>query len=192
MARHKAFDEAAVLERAMDYFWQHGYEKTSIQDLVKHLGVKAQSLYNTYGSKRDLYQAALRHYIAKSSAVATLEQTPSGKAAIVKVFRDALDGIARADCRKGCLIANTAVELGPHDPEIAAWIEQERLRAEKAYLSALVRAREQGELPERHQNLVALARYLHNAHSGLMVTAKTVRDMAVLEDIVQVTLSIFD
>jgi TetR/AcrR family transcriptional repressor of nem operon len=47
-------------------------------------------------------------------------------------------------------------------------------------------------LPERHRNLVALARYLHNAQSGLMVTAKTVSDRTVLEDIVQVTLSIFD
>jgi TetR/AcrR family transcriptional repressor of nem operon len=192
MARHKAFDEAAVLDRAMEYFWLHGYEKTSIQDLVKNLGVKVQSLYNTFGSKRDLYRAALKHYVRKSDAIAILEQTPSGKEAIVKVFRDALDSIARSDCRKGCFIANTAVELAPHDPEIAAWIEQERLRAEKAYYNALVRAREQGDLPERHHNLVALARFLHNAHGGLMVTAKTVRDMAVLEDIVQVTLSIFD
>jgi TetR/AcrR family transcriptional repressor of nem operon len=192
MARQKAFDEAAVLDRAMECFWQHGYEKTSIQDLVKHLGVKAQSLYNTFGGKRELYLAALKAYVRKSTVMETLEQTPSGKAAIVKVFRDSLDSIARSDCRKGCFIANTAVELGPHDPEIAAWIEQERLRAERAYYHALVRAREQGDLPERHRNLVALARYLHNAQSGLMVTAKTVSDRTVLEDIVQVTLSIFD
>ncbi|MDQ0971484.1 AcrR family transcriptional regulator [Neobacillus niacini] len=36
MARHKEFDEAEVLRKAMVLFWRNGYEKTSMQDLVDY------------------------------------------------------------------------------------------------------------------------------------------------------------
>lgn len=192
MARHKEFDTAVVLDKVMDYFWQHGYDGTSIQDLVNHVGIKAQSLYNTFGGKRDLYFAALKNYVNQSTVIHTLEQTPSGKEGITKVFHDVLDGLAHSDRTKGCFMSNTCVELAPHDPVIAEFIEMERTRVERAYYHALARAKEQGDLHERHQDLVALARFLHNAQGGLTITAKTVSDMTVLEDIVRVTLSIFD
>ncbi|MCC3375087.1 TetR/AcrR family transcriptional regulator [Cohnella sp. REN36] len=192
MSRRKEFDMTEVLDKATDYFWQHGYEGTSIQDLVQHLGVKAQSLYNAYGGKRDLFLASLRNYVRQSTVISTLEQTASGKEAIVKVFRDLLDDLARSECKKGCFMFNTSVELAPHDPEIAEFIEKERTRSELAYYQALLRAKEQGDIPKRHSDLMALARYLHNAQGGLTVTAKTVSDPSVLEDIAKVTLSIFD
>ncbi|TDF94758.1 TetR/AcrR family transcriptional regulator [Paenibacillus piri] len=192
MARHREFDTTEVLSKAMEYFWKHGYEGTSIQELVNHVGVKAQSLYNTYGGKRDLFFAALKHYVNQSTVIHTLERTPSGKEAITQVFREVLASLAHTDRSRGCFVNNTCVELAPHDPEIADFLEKERIRLERAYYDALTRAREQGELNERYQDLTALARSLNNAQGGLMVTAKTISDMTVLEDIVRVNLSIFD
>lgn len=192
MARHKEFDTAVVLDKAMDFFWQHGYDNTSIQDLVNHVGIKAQSLYNTYGNKRDLFFASLKNYVNQSTVIDTLEQTPSGKEAITKVFRDLLESLAHSDRTRGCFMCNTCVELAPHDSEIADFIEKEKTRVERAYYHALIRAKEQGDINERHEDLLMLARYLHNAQGGLTVTAKTVSDMTILEGIVGITLSILD
>lgn len=192
MARHKEFDTTEVLAKAMDYFWRHGYEGTSVQELVQHVGIKAQSLYNAYGGKRDLYFAALKYYVNQSTVIHTLERTASGKEAIAKVFHDLLASLADSDRSRGCFICNTSVELAPHDPEIAEFIEKERTRMEHAYYHALIRAKERGEINKSHQDLMALARFLHSMHGGLMVTAKTVTDMAVLEDIVRVALSKFE
>lgn len=193
LARHKEFDTTEVLTKAMEYFWRHGYDGSSMNELVQHVGIKAQSLYNAFGGKRDLYLAALKLYVNQSTVIATLEQTPSGKQAITKVFHDLLSSLAQPEHRaKGCFMVNTCVELAPHDAEIADFVEKESKRVEDAYLLALSRAKEQGELADRHQDLRALARYLNNAQSGLIVTAKSVSDPAVLEDIIRVTLSIFD
>lgn len=192
MARPREFDKTEVLSKAMDYFWKYGYEGASMQELVNHVGIKAQSLYNTYGSKRDLYFTALKHYVNQSTVVHTLEHTTSGKEAITQVFRELLEYLAGSDRTRGCFLNNTCVELAPHDSEIADFIEKERIRLERAYYHALTRAKEQGEINERYKDLMALARYLNNAQGGLMVTAKTVTDMTVLEDIVRITLSIFD
>src|SRR5919205_4395394 len=62
MARTKQFDRHAALDQAMELFWKRGYHATSIQDLVDRLGVNRQSLYDTFGGKDQLFQAALERY----------------------------------------------------------------------------------------------------------------------------------
>lgn len=59
MARAKQFDEDTVLLKAMKLFWEQGYERTSMQDLVEHMGVHKRSMYDTYGDKHSLYVRAL-------------------------------------------------------------------------------------------------------------------------------------
>ena len=43
--RPKVFDRDAALDKAMTLFWQHGYEATSLSDLVEATGAKAPTLY---------------------------------------------------------------------------------------------------------------------------------------------------
>ncbi|EJP0602628.1 TetR family copper-responsive transcriptional repressor ComR, partial [Salmonella enterica] len=42
--RPKVFDREAALDKAMTLFWQHGYEATSLADLVEATGAKAPTL----------------------------------------------------------------------------------------------------------------------------------------------------
>ena len=62
MARHKEFDRDETLQKAMEVFWSRGYEAASIEDLVKHMGINRQSLYDTFGDKHRLYLLALDRY----------------------------------------------------------------------------------------------------------------------------------
>ena len=53
MARPREFDEAAVLDAAMDCFWRNGYEATSVRDLATpFMGITGASLYNAFSDKR--------------------------------------------------------------------------------------------------------------------------------------------
>src|SRR4051794_13262100 len=62
MARPREFDETAAVESAMNAFWNHGYEATSTQDLCEATGLGRSSVYNTFTSKRALFQRSLTHY----------------------------------------------------------------------------------------------------------------------------------
>ena len=62
MGRARGFDEGAVLEQALACFWRHGYEACGVRELTDATGLKPQSLYNAFGSKRGLFLAALRRY----------------------------------------------------------------------------------------------------------------------------------
>ena len=62
MPRAKEFDYDVILDRATDIFLEKGYEHTSVQDLVDHLGIHRRSIYDTYGDKRQLYLKILNKY----------------------------------------------------------------------------------------------------------------------------------
>ena len=53
--RPRSFDRASALEQALEVFWLHGYEGTSIADLTEAMGINAPSLYGAFGSKAELY-----------------------------------------------------------------------------------------------------------------------------------------
>ena len=55
--RPKVFDRDAALDKAMKLFWQHGYEATSLADLVEATGAKAPTLYAEFTNKEGLSTA---------------------------------------------------------------------------------------------------------------------------------------
>jgi Bacterial regulatory proteins, tetR family len=61
MPRPKAFDPNTALQLAVENFWIHGYEKTSLKTLKRETGVARESLYDTFGDKRASTKALSRH-----------------------------------------------------------------------------------------------------------------------------------
>ena len=122
MPWEKQFGVVEVLDSAMQAFWVHGYEATSVQDLVERTGVNRASLYATYGDKHDLFLAALRHYreTRLHLFVTELELRYSPVDAVRRLFQAFVDQVAVQGLNQGCFLANTALELAAHDPEAAA------------------------------------------------------------------------
>ncbi len=113
MARPLEFDRNQALTCAVDAFWRDGYGALSANDLAAEMGVAKSSLYNTFGTKRDLLIEALSHY---SSSRASAVRSNLGEPHTCARLRAMLLEIAKSnDQGRGCLLVNTAVELGPHD-----------------------------------------------------------------------------
>lgn len=190
MARSKAFDPHTALVKALEVFWRQGYEGTSMQDLVVHMGISRSSLYDTFGDKRALFLAVLAYYEKEiaSQLLAPLHQPGPARKQIEEVFRLAIDMAITDRRRQGCLICNTAVELGDHDRDIAARVASNLARIEAAFASVLIHAYTTGEIKTPYQPR-ALARYLTNSLIGLRVMAKVLPSRATLDEIVDVTLA---
>jgi TetR/AcrR family transcriptional repressor of nem operon len=109
----------------MSVFWSRGYEGTSINDLVQSTGINRGSIYAGFDGKRGVFLAALDHYdelyVVRFLARFAAEYGP--KDAILAAFRAAAEQVASPERPAGCLIVNSAVELAPHDPEIAAVVD---------------------------------------------------------------------
>lgn len=193
MARPQQFERETVLDRAMQTFWCQGYHATSVQDLVDAMGINRGSLYHAFGDKHGLFMAVLDHYggAVRDRWLAELDRPGSARGAISRFFARLGDFAAADRRRRGCLMCNSAVELAPHDPEVAAKLTAGFAAIEAGFLRALMRARRQGEIGEG-RDLRALARFLTASLQGLLVIAKAVPDRALLEDMVDQILSVLE
>lgn len=62
MGRPREFDSEQALDAAMNQFWRVGYEATSLEDLLKVMRLSKSSLYQTFGSKRELFLRSIDFY----------------------------------------------------------------------------------------------------------------------------------
>ncbi|GAA2356398.1 TetR/AcrR family transcriptional regulator [Nonomuraea africana] len=192
MARTKEFDPDQALQAAMELFWQRGYEATSMSDLVQHLGIGRASIYATFGGKRELYLKAYERYLEQGIDFEGLLSKPGPVLPAVRdLVRRFADEAAHDTVHRGCLVVNTAVELAPHDEELASRVESNWNFIENTLASALTRAREQRELDEG-QDPRSLARFLLTVLQGLRLVGKGSNDAARLRDTARQALRVLD
>ncbi len=191
MARNKEFEEAEVLDKALNLFWCKGYNGTSMQEVVDCLGISRSSLYDTFGDKRQLYLAALNRY--RRQMAGALLQTVQGATSVVPTLRQLFEMAVHESLAdrlgKGCFMVNSTVELAPHDPEVARIVKANMEDIEEAFYQLIRKGQGQGEVTPRH-DARALARFLFNTLSGLRVAAKAGAGRAVYDDVVNLSLSV--
>ncbi|MEU5608611.1 helix-turn-helix domain-containing protein [Streptomyces sparsogenes] len=190
MGRTREFDTDAALRAAMELFWRQGYEATSMQELVDHLGLARGSIYGAFGGKRELYLAALDRYIEDTQGEFLRRLAVPGSAleAVRGLVRHYAEMSLEDVEAKGCLLTNTAVEL-PADKEAGRRVESSLEMMETALATVLTRAHVLGELPEG-RNPAALARFLVTLLQGVRVVGKTPGRRRFLDDAVEQALAV--
>lgn len=172
MGRSKEFEENVVLQKAMELFWQQGYEKTSMSDLVEHMGIHRKSIYDTFGDKHSLYLKVIDRYGEFSTAnfkTETLKAKTSYQA-IQYIFDYIIEG--NENKNNGCLFVNATTELGPWDQEVLKKTENAFSYAEDFIAEIIKKGQEDGEFSKKYDNEL-LGEILHNTLLGLRVLVKT-------------------
>ncbi|MFN7085296.1 MAG: TetR/AcrR family transcriptional regulator [Burkholderiales bacterium] len=182
MPRPRTYDSAQLLETAMEAFWAKGYERTSIDDLVRHTGVNRASLYCAYPDKRALFVAGIRHYL-ETVTEDNIRRLRSGRPAAraVRQFFTTLIEAPAQRARKGCLLTNSAVEFGVSDEEVRRLIRAALRRVEQALRERLEEARAEGDLAGDVEPR-ALARLLVTLLQGVRVMLKSGVERAIVRD----------
>ncbi|EDM44481.1 transcriptional regulator, TetR family protein [unidentified eubacterium SCB49] len=119
MARKKQYDEAEVVEKAMELFWQKGYDATSMTMLEEVMGINKFSIYSSFGSKQGLFLESLKCY--NSRVGNTLENFKNGTRGVEDIkqfFYDSVSSNFKSDHIKGCLVTNTYNEFSDSDDKI--------------------------------------------------------------------------
>jgi TetR/AcrR family transcriptional repressor of nem operon len=168
MPSPKGYNREEVLDRAIELFRRQGYSATSTAELVKELGMNRKSMYAEFGSKQELFEAALDRYSEINlSRVLTPIEAPEANA---QTIRDAFLGYASASESKfrglGCLMANTAVERAALDPGSAKYVDAYLDRLTKGFRNALENAQSDGDV-SKDANLGDLAAHFVNAVVGI-------------------------
>ena len=162
MGRAKTYDRDAVLEAARDLFWERGYEATSIADLEERTGLNRSSLYQEFGTKHELFEAALECYADRVIATLMADLRDNADLDSVAALFGSISELFRCDTvlsERGCLMVNSTAELAARDERVrrAAAAYRDRLRAD--FATALAGAAADGHIDpssvDRRANLLA-------------------------------------
>ncbi len=145
----REFDPEEAIESAMQVFWRGGYGDTTMEDIVAESGVSRYGLYGTFGNKKDLLVAAMRHYEQKMSdlVLSDLRKPDAGRAEIIGHWAAMRKHAEDPDFCNGCLIVNVAAEVAPHDPDIAAEVRQFDKDRTALFAAAIRNGQKAGEIP---------------------------------------------
>lgn len=150
MSRSKEFDRYEVLREAIPVFAHHGYAGTSTGELLEAMGISRQSMYDTFGGKRNLYIQALKQHLHEVTRerIAILVSSQSPRVRLDTLLAHAIE-CALQQANGNCLNIGAICEFGCSDQEVgvASAAANEQLVA--AVQACLREAAESGQLQKQ-------------------------------------------
>jgi AcrR family transcriptional regulator len=128
---HKAATRRKVVEGALDRFRQSGVDSTSLDEIMKGLGLTVGGFYRHFGSKTDLLKEAVDRGVEQSIAFIRSVPVPDdGRGWFAAVAERYLSSPHRDNIARGCALAALGPEIARADPEVRAACEAglQRLR----------------------------------------------------------------
>lgn len=186
--RPPSFNQDEALEKALNVFWMHGYEGTSMAELTEALGMNKPSIYAAFGNKEALFKKVLSKYLAGHvSFVAEALNEPTAQKVMETFLFGAVAFLTKPNMPRGCMVVQGALTCGVG----SAQIQEELIKHRQSYESALKRrfdlAITLADLPPQ-TNSAVLAKYLATMHQGLSVQATSGATKAELTEVVNLAM----
>ena len=161
IGRPRSFEPQQVLDIATRLFWEHGYDGVSIADITEAAGINRRSLYDTFGSKEELFRQAVEQYVGGHGGYATVALgLPTAWEVAHAMVHGAADATSTPGRPTGCLLVQGGSDLADvRDAGVAALARR------------FTAAQVSGELPG--EDPVALARWITAVCQGIAVQARS-------------------
>ena len=157
--RPRKFETDNVLDKVIDVFWELGYEASDTETLSKRTGLTKPSLYNAFGSKEDLFVAAINRYRQTRSKASfdalTRASTPSE--GIRDYFMNLAENVAGQGHPSGCLIMSVAMPLCDRLPKVAAVLDSMPKESHARMTAYFDEQKDEGKLPQSFDCAAAIA-----------------------------------
>ncbi|MEO0492511.1 MAG: TetR/AcrR family transcriptional regulator [Actinomycetota bacterium] len=177
--RPRAFDEDQVLDTLVDFFWIHGYEAASMNDIVDAAGLNKSSLYNAFGSKDELFFTVLDRYIDGKELMLREALSEGGVDALVGFFASQREMLLSTIGKNGCMAVNASTELGLRDERAVTMADRYRAMLRESIRRPLVWSADRDEVDPLLVD--AYTEMLVSAMFGMSVSARAGASEAELE-----------
>ncbi|WP_327287369.1 TetR/AcrR family transcriptional regulator [Streptomyces sp. NBC_01198] len=192
--RPRTFDPDTALRRALDLFWERGYEGTSLNDLAQAMGIASASIYACFGSKEELFRKVMALYGTTSGEPPrrALREQPTARGAIHAMLRATADEITRPDTPHGCMLILAAPTGAVENHAVREFLADIRRDMHTTIRDRLVRGAADGDLTAPAAALDGIARYYTTVVQGLSVQARDGAGRAELETVVMWAMAAWD
>lgn len=159
MARPRKFQEADVIRSAAEVFAAKGFSGTSMENLAAATGLGKQSIYNSFGSKLQLFLRAYERDAAEMVTSVDVALKYADGSPLQKIYaRLVASALESSEDSHDSLFNKGTTELSDQFSEVAEAAKKAFEEIEQAYRDCLQAARDQGEL-ESSADVGALAAF---------------------------------
>lgn len=147
--RPASFDRAEAVQRAMELFWERGYEGVTLEDLLAAMGgIKPPSFYHAFGSKEDLFQEAVDLYASTFGApiVRALQEGRTARESVDAMLRRTVESVSCPGKPRGCMFLRGAMTCARANQRPQEYVRAIRQRGPKVIKQRLDRAVADGDL----------------------------------------------
>ena len=190
--RPRAFDRAHALNTALDLFWRHGFDGTSIPQLTSAMGISPPSLYAAFGSKEALYREAIQLYQTKYSGFmnSLFDEKISARDAIEHALLAAAKQFSDPSHALGCMISSAELQASADNQQLAAEITLIRMAAQHVVHTRFEAARKSGELPAK-TDTASLAAFYALVTQGMSVQARDGANASTLKRLAKLAMRVW-
>lgn len=191
--RPRTFDRNRALLRALELFWERGYEGTSISDLTAAMGINPPSLYAAFGSKEQLFREAVAYYNDpdRSPTARAIRDQRTVRDAVEAMLRENAAQYVDPDSPRGCLIVLAATTYTPESASVRDLLAGLREQDRQHLLDRLDRAVRAAELPAT-ADTAALTAFVMTVLHGLSIQARDGASADTLSAVVDVAMRAWD
>ncbi|MBF6181295.1 TetR/AcrR family transcriptional regulator [Nocardia otitidiscaviarum] len=171
--RPRAFDRDIALRRAMEVFWEHGYEGASMTDLTTAMGINSPSLYAAFGGKEALFREAVALYGRTEGGLTerALREEPTARAAIEAMLRDNARSYTTSGSPRGCMVVLAGSTYTTRNTAVRDFLIDMRRCTTEDIRRRLERGVADGDLPP-DTDIDALAAFYATVLYGLSIQAR--------------------
>jgi AcrR family transcriptional regulator len=170
--RPKGFIPDEALDRAVEMFWEHGYEGVDVDRIARAVNVTKPALYRAFGDKSTLLLKAVERYALTYGApkMAAFHAEPNIHKAVT-AFCEATVNLATGDARGGCMMAAAALGQSERVAEIRSYLAQGLTAAAEMFAKRFEQEMRAGRLT-RAPSAQVRGRVLVDLLQGLQLRAK--------------------
>ncbi|UPZ15156.1 TetR/AcrR family transcriptional regulator [Flavobacterium humidisoli] len=188
--RPTIYEDSNIIKKAQEVFWQKGYSATSLSDLQKATGAGAGSFYNTFkGGKKEVFKKAIEE---RRLAFDAFKNQLAKSDSPLELIKDFFRSIAEADADehlKGCIIANTIVEMAYIDEDLEANAVQILKEVEQMFTATIKTEQIKGNIKSKTAPEI-LGKYLITFWCGLNTLRRMYPDKKILKDQIEMQLAV--
>jgi len=185
MARTKGFDEKQALQSAMLLFWKKGYSATSMKELERAMGLNPTSIYNAFGSKKELFERALQLYL--DTELMRFIHSVENAQTMREALRDLLNAVISLHYNKahpgGCMVVLSLLESEQHDKDTQEMLDSALHMLRDTLVKRLKKAQQTNEI-KPSIDIKVFANHVTALVTGIITLAKAQFTKKELENLI--------
>jgi AcrR family transcriptional regulator len=185
--RPRTFDRDQVLARAMQVFWEKGYEAASMQDLLAAMNLSSPSLYAAFGDKESLFIEAVQRYVESVREECECSGEYTARESIEWVLTELTGIFTDRSHPPGCLAVIAFMTSASTSPRVQKLLAEQRAETRSRFRSIIEGGVKKGELA-RGTDTLALTDFYIAVISGMSLSAREGASRKTLLGMVQTAL----